>query len=418
MSRHRATLVLLEWLSVVLALFACAASAHADYLLGSGDRIRVSVDEWPAVSGDFTVRADGTVKLPVIGLVRASGLSAESLASSLSARMAERTTTSEPLNVQVEVTRHRPFFIIGDVQKPGEYEYQPSLTVLKAVGKASGFYRPESSRFLRPERDTIAARGNLQALEQKAARLHARLARLQAQLDNSEGLNIPDSLRGKMNDPVFRRVVDQERSLLIADRAALEQKIKALAGAKAISEREVASLTSQIESETRQLEYVKKELVKMRSLEERGLTISPRMLDLERLSAQITGARQSLETQILRARQDIHSAEQKIMEVRNAEAVLLKKDIEKTTDDLNETIALAKTQTELLAEAEFSTNIIALAKEESAIEYRFAIVRETDGGQPSEFLADESTEVAAGDVIKVERLTAAPRLAEPTALTR
>jgi protein involved in polysaccharide export with SLBB domain len=43
----------------------------------------------------------------------------------------------------VEVAQYRPFAIMGDVQKPGQYPYRPGLTVLEAISLAGGYYRPE-----------------------------------------------------------------------------------------------------------------------------------------------------------------------------------------------------------------------------------------------------------------------------------
>jgi protein involved in polysaccharide export with SLBB domain len=377
-----------------------AAAADGAYLLGSGDKLRINADEWPALGGEFTVGPDGALSLPIVGATAASGVSAADLAKIIGRRMSEKSKTSGAVNVNVEIVRYRPFFVTGDVQRPGEYEYQPGITVLKAVTKAGGFFRLESAGLLRLERDSITARGTILTLEQKAARLRARALRLEAELEDRDKLVLPEKYR---NDTSFQRLVEQEQALLTIGRDALEQKISAQEGAKRISEQEIGSLSLQIEEETKQLNFVKKEADKIRSLQERGLASSPRLLDLDRNIAQITSARQGIRTQILRARHEIHRAEQKILELRHAQKVAVQEELQRVSDELKETSELIKTQTELLVESDVSAPRAARAAEESGVQRRYRIVRE--GG--SEVAAEEASKVSAGDVIKVERINRA-----------
>lgn len=119
--------------------------AHqAEYRLGPGDQIRIVVFNEPDLTGPYTVGSQGTIAYPLIGSIRASGLTVPEFTNALQTALA--TYVRNP-SVAVEVTNYRPFFILGEVQRPGTYPYSASLTVLNAVATAGGFtYRANRGR--------------------------------------------------------------------------------------------------------------------------------------------------------------------------------------------------------------------------------------------------------------------------------
>jgi protein involved in polysaccharide export with SLBB domain len=137
----------LVWSIIALLSAAPAAAAPANgraapseqppYKLGAADKIRVTIFNEPSLSGEFLVNADGSLALPLIGNVQAAGLSAPEVQAALEARYAEGLLNTP--RVGVEVLTYRPFYIYGQVVKPGEYPYSQNLTVLKAVALAQGF---------------------------------------------------------------------------------------------------------------------------------------------------------------------------------------------------------------------------------------------------------------------------------------
>lgn len=115
----------------------------AAYKLGVADRIRITVYGEPTLSGEFLVNADGSLALPLIGNMRASGQSAPEVQAALEARYADGLLKNP--RVGVEVLLYRPFFIYGQVLKPGVYPFSQNLTVLKAISLAQGF-TPRANR--------------------------------------------------------------------------------------------------------------------------------------------------------------------------------------------------------------------------------------------------------------------------------
>lgn len=108
------------------------------YRLGGGDQIRIITFGEDQLTGQFRINDQGDLALPLLGSVRAAGLTTTALADRISDDLRERQLLKNP-SVSVEVQSYRPVFVLGEVAKPGEYAYQPGMTVLTAVAVAGGF---------------------------------------------------------------------------------------------------------------------------------------------------------------------------------------------------------------------------------------------------------------------------------------
>lgn len=107
------------------------------YVLGTGDKVRVIVFGEEQLTGEFVVDATGSVSLPLIGQTPASGLTPQQFAQSVTERL-KAGYVRDP-KVSVEVVSFRPFYIIGEVTKAGEYGYKSGLNVMGAIALAGGY---------------------------------------------------------------------------------------------------------------------------------------------------------------------------------------------------------------------------------------------------------------------------------------
>jgi polysaccharide export outer membrane protein len=110
---------------------------NPDYVLGTGDKIHLTVFDEADLSGDYTVDGSGFVRLPLIGQVRASGLTPPQLEAAVGSALAAGYLRSP--RVSVEVATYRPFYVIGAVGRPGEYPYVNHMNVLNAIAMAGGY---------------------------------------------------------------------------------------------------------------------------------------------------------------------------------------------------------------------------------------------------------------------------------------
>lgn len=121
------------------------APAESSYQLGSGDQVRVTVFGEPNLSGEYRVDGSGVLTLPLVGQVKAAGLSSEQLKRRLEQNFQEFLKTPD---VSVEILNYRPFYIVGEVHKPGNYPFVNGITVINAVAIAGGFtYRANTDTF-------------------------------------------------------------------------------------------------------------------------------------------------------------------------------------------------------------------------------------------------------------------------------
>lgn len=121
-----------------------APSSH--YMLAANDTINVRVFNERDLSGQFKINQEGRVTLPLIGAVSLSGLRPQEAEKIIKQKYSDGYLIDPVISVEIE--QYRDFFIMGEVQNPGSYEYQPDLSVIKAVALAGGFtYRANQKNF-------------------------------------------------------------------------------------------------------------------------------------------------------------------------------------------------------------------------------------------------------------------------------
>ena len=108
------------------------------YRLGPGDMVRLIVFGEDTMSSEFRVSDSGAIAVPLAGSVRAAGLTTVELQTSIAEVLKHGGVLRDP-SVSVEVVTYRPVFVLGEVNKPGQYPYQPGMTVVSAAAVAGGF---------------------------------------------------------------------------------------------------------------------------------------------------------------------------------------------------------------------------------------------------------------------------------------
>jgi polysaccharide biosynthesis/export protein len=106
----------------VVLVAAPAASQPAPLVARPGDRVTVSVENQPDVSGRYVVEGDGSLALPLVGRLKVAGLAEAALAAEVARAL--RTYLKEP-RVRAAIERPRRAFIFGAVKTPGTYELPP-----------------------------------------------------------------------------------------------------------------------------------------------------------------------------------------------------------------------------------------------------------------------------------------------------
>ena len=132
---------------LALALTGCAnynappnafhAILQAPYTLDSGDEVAITVFEQADLSRSYAVDKAGYIAFPLVGSVPARGRTLKQIEGDLAARL-QQGFLRDP-DVSAEVATYRPFYIMGQVGRAGQYRYVPGMTVQNAIASAGGF---------------------------------------------------------------------------------------------------------------------------------------------------------------------------------------------------------------------------------------------------------------------------------------
>jgi len=115
------------------------------YNLGPGDRLRVTIYQQPDLSGEFEVDPSGQVALPLIEPIPAKGMTIRGFQQAVATKLAAGYLVNP--RVSVDIVNYRPFYITGEVNKPGEYPYVAGMNILKAIAMAGGYsYRANENK--------------------------------------------------------------------------------------------------------------------------------------------------------------------------------------------------------------------------------------------------------------------------------
>jgi polysaccharide export outer membrane protein len=184
MAWHRQIMMLLGLVLSVVLISGCSSSSRptpveaaavaggaaggaplediSSYRLGPGDALRVNVFRHEDLSGEFTLDGDGYFALPLVGEVLGGGRSARELENEIEGALKSGGYLIDP-QVSIQVLNYRPFYIIGEVNNPGSFEYVNGMTVINAVALAGGFtYRADQD-------DIVISRGGSSGPELEAA---------------------------------------------------------------------------------------------------------------------------------------------------------------------------------------------------------------------------------------------------------
>lgn len=107
------------------------------YRIGPNDVVRIQVYGEDDLTVERKVGGDGKIDYPLLGLIHVTGQTTEAVQADLTARLGAG-YLKQP-RVTVSITRHRNFYVSGEVKGAGGYPYEQGLTVQKAISMAGGF---------------------------------------------------------------------------------------------------------------------------------------------------------------------------------------------------------------------------------------------------------------------------------------
>jgi len=143
--------------SIAVAVWLVSApAAQTDYTIGPQDVVTITVFGEPDLSNKYTVEQDGTFTFPLIGRVKAGGVTLRTLEQELKLKLADGYLKNPQVNVSIETYRSQRILVLGEVRAPAEYQLTGDMSLLAALARAGG-PTPTAGReavIVRPPRHT------------------------------------------------------------------------------------------------------------------------------------------------------------------------------------------------------------------------------------------------------------------------
>nr|WP_255571870.1 polysaccharide biosynthesis/export family protein [Celeribacter sp. PS-C1] len=374
--------------------------------LGIGDEVALSIviwedaeleyRFWEPVSGTYTVSAEGTLTLPLVGSIPAVNVSREDLSYEIAEILQNRAQMVEPPVVTLNIAAYAPFFVLGDVARPGEFEARPDRTVYQAFAMAGG--APRLAGGLDSNvRSLMIDSGTLSQLRREILRAEVSAARYRAMRDDAETIVLPEDITHPDGAAALQRVIEGEQQQLNARREAKALEVENLEGLKELLNTEIANLEEKLEGLSTQIDMAQENLDNMLSLKESGLARSVQIRDAQESLFDVESQQIDIETAIFRARQRHQEAERDILALRSRDKVEAARELQSLQGEIEELRLRRETYGALVEAAggESSTLMDQVAT------YYF-LTRNGDAAGERRVMPD--TRIGRGDVLRVERV--------------
>jgi polysaccharide export outer membrane protein/exopolysaccharide production protein ExoF len=391
---------------------------EGDYILGPLDKVRLRVleyrasrdeiYEWSALANEYLVGPAGRIAVPLLGEFDAAGHTTASLALYIAERLKHRVGLAVRPDASVEITQFRPIYVLGHVEKPGEYAFRPGLTVLQALTIGGGVYRKADDGNTRIERDIINVRGEIDQSTTELLALMARRARLEAEVEGRKEISFSAELMGYASIGVVKSILQKEEMLFEARREARSNQYAALAQLRDFLAREATSLEKQLASHDEQIKLLKDEMESVLSLARQKLVTQTRRLALERSIAQAAGERLRLETALMRSRQEHSRTNIMLVELDTKRITETTSELQQTQVRLEHVRLKVGTADQLLRYSQERSPIIRASQQAGGgPRLQFVVVRRVGNAQV-EMPATEATQLVPGDTVRVELIASEP----------
>ncbi|WP_348529701.1 polysaccharide biosynthesis/export family protein [Qipengyuania aquimaris] len=120
------------------SLASIPAPPGGEYRVNTGDSLQIAIQDLEAADGEYTVDDSGSISLPMIKEIEVRGLTFREIGTKIESEYRTAGVLTSPV-VNVQPASLRPYYVLGEVNRPGEFEYRQGMTVLAAISAAGGY---------------------------------------------------------------------------------------------------------------------------------------------------------------------------------------------------------------------------------------------------------------------------------------
>ena len=368
-----------------------SSAAKSSWNLTSGERIHLRVIGNSELTGEYRTNPDQTISIPGVGRVPINTMSPSDFETYLAKRLSS--ATRREVSVSVEIARFKPFYVTGQVDRPGAVEWQPNLTLIQALSLAGGIFRsPTSTELGSSERGLLLEQARIQhrfALVQ--------LARLQAEQqgqDTVESTKLVEELLESAlpgSKQALKSYLARQNGLLSEQRNIIRARVARLETDRQTASAELESARTQETAIRKQLENSTELASSVERLKNQRLVSSSRYLEQQRDLIDSKVRHSESQALVERARGRVSTVSRDIEAVQQERRTVLNDRIEGLEREV------AQLELTLRNAEEGGISIT-----ESPQDLTYNIARSSSSGLQT-ISANLFTEILAGDVVIVSR---------------
>jgi exopolysaccharide production protein ExoF len=280
----------------------------ADFVLGPGDKLSITVHRRTDLSGEFRVLPGGAVSLPFLGNLSVAGQTPEQVSAAVTQRLRDEASLLDP-RVSVEIAEMQPILVAGPVRRPGQYPFQLGMTVGHALAAAGGTRRLELEE-TGVHVEIARLRERLRQGQDSYGLALLRRARWSAEAEDATAFEAPAEAALYLPRDRLQQTLESERQLLSSRSEIFNSLLAMLRAQTAALNDEIQALQENATAKAREQELLQEETRYVDSLMRRGLAPrTSRVIELARLAVQVDGERRQILSFMARARQEIARVE-------------------------------------------------------------------------------------------------------------
>ena len=372
--------------------------ASEDYRLAPGDRVALLVFDEPQLSGNFVVGGSGELLLPLAGAIDVAGLTLAEAQERVQKRLADGILVSP--TVSLHVAGYRPFYIFGNVKKPGSYSFQFGQSVRAALARAGGQGRLTSAAMS----DYVMAEERVRLLENRSLGLIVRKLRLVAEQNDAPSFNIPQLVGYGAGGEKIGLFYAAENDVFESEMASLRSRLNLLEKQGPRFETEKNALIEQLANQRRRLTFVRNRVDELSDYRKKGLVRTDVLNEQQREEAYAFAEVAKLEAGLAALDRQMGDLDIRIEDAKAGFKREVMKDLHETVQNLREIEVTLQTSRELLEYRAEDAGVAEGGEDNTAI----MISRGDDHGATTTFKADLDTLLQPGDVVEVKRQTDEP----------
>jgi protein involved in polysaccharide export with SLBB domain len=381
------------WTTTTSAAYSAKGSG---YLLSAGDRLKISIFQRPDLSGEFRIREDGYIALPLLGSIAADGFSVAGVEQ-------EITTSLDKLlgrasSVAAEVVERQPFYVLGLVNNPGARPFTPRTDVLRAIALSGGMFRAPVNVGTTVDVSREAGRLGQSVAEMK--RNLVRRARLLAERDGKTTFEPPAPLLELETAERVLEMVEAERRLVRQRIDAHRSEKRGLEATKHLAKEEISALEGQHRSIQAQVELANKESETSQDLLKRGLSRRGDLFTLQRVVANLEADEREVFARIQRAKTNLVATERELGMLDLNRSLRLEEEINTVEQQIAASELSARYSRRIIEDLTGLPAASPTAAPAATSPIRFQIIRQMNAAQVT-FDATDATFLCPGDVLRV-----------------